>query len=664
MTTRTWKRLPLLDNGQQCPPLLFSYEIASKGYELYLTDLAHIWGESLNRRSILKRASEDETSIDPSQDDDQLSVLLQKIGVALDGHKGSSISLKGCKKGSNIELITITKLPSPLEPLTWSIQLSRLPQSALTQNLLLPALQGGTEQENRIHLLIEILKEKDRLLGRLFDKIESSNVDLSTVLPGMTGVRAGRKGSLFSQASKLVRGVAPFDEEAWNVEYSGQTSHHNIAPAIMQQLSSGEGAFDTQRAGQISDDWWNNITLLKGGYSPNRQVPQKAAMSPQDMGVTEDEHEDEDEFQRQATPPRLKSTPLGDESDDVEMEPSNKKDNREMKRPGSPKAKSKSKTIGSIGKSKKKKEIMDDSTASSVSDKPPNKAKAAGLGSIGGKKKREHVAPPPRRESPDDTASSVGEPDELSADVDACMTTLEDEGDIDTSLKRQKASQQSTASNDGGLHSQPKSKQGEKSGKPRDRGMLGQIGGKKRKESPEVAETESSPTTMPARGRNQNQASEELVEEDEANNGKHSSSNKMREQGGEDGDNKQSTAPKPTKRVGKLGMIGGGRKAAHKQDTEEQESPAGTASAAADNDAGDGDDDVAGGSDSVSRASQARGPKRSASPPSSRPATKVKKEVREETPEERANRKREEIRRQLDAKNKGTGAPAKKKRRF
>ena len=64
------------------PPLLISKTFEANSYTIYLTDLTHIWVESLDHAGMLRRAEEENTSIDPT-DSSQLRILLNKLALAL-----------------------------------------------------------------------------------------------------------------------------------------------------------------------------------------------------------------------------------------------------------------------------------------------------------------------------------------------------------------------------------------------------------------------------------------------------------------------------------------------------------------------------------------------------------------------------------------------------
>jgi hypothetical protein len=253
-----WQRLPLSSQERAIPPLLFKYCSTPKGYDIFLTDLIHIWSEQLGHKGILKRAYDNETSIDPGEDAEQFDVLLQKIEEALRGSEASSITIRSGLIADTLELTIITKLPAPLQPLQWTVCLSKSPQAELTRHLILPLLKSVAEGERREKSLLDSLRGKDWVLGKLLDKIESSALDLSTAFPGTAGLRSAKKGTIMSQAAKHIKGIAPFDEEAWRRSIKGETTKSSVIN-VMDDLLAAAISPGLYGSGVTSGCWWKGL---------------------------------------------------------------------------------------------------------------------------------------------------------------------------------------------------------------------------------------------------------------------------------------------------------------------------------------------------------------------------------------------------------------------
>jgi hypothetical protein len=250
-----WQRLQLSQQG--LPPLLFQYTWTRQGYEIHITDLTYIWSERLPHKAIAKRAEEDATTIDPGEDPEQLNVLLEKIGEAL--QKGNeSVILSSGTQTDSLEIMITTKLPAPLKPLKWSLKLSKEPLSSLTIILLLPLLREEAEWEARQRSLLNQIRQKDYVLGKLFDKMETIGVDLGSVFPSAAGSRMSRKAITRSEAAKFVKGIAPFEEQAWLAE-TGVSDGPGLATNLLQEISQSGDAHDLDSFAQSRGEWWHQL---------------------------------------------------------------------------------------------------------------------------------------------------------------------------------------------------------------------------------------------------------------------------------------------------------------------------------------------------------------------------------------------------------------------
>ncbi|EEH36371.2 hypothetical protein PAAG_06789 [Paracoccidioides lutzii Pb01] len=690
-----WSILPL-PNGNNTPHLLYKYVTSKSGCEIYLTDLAYIWSQSLSRREILNIASKYNTSIDPSEDEEQYFVLLEKIADALRGSGGSSISLTRGPGNEDLKLITSTNLPPPLDPLEWTFSLLQLPPVTLTKHILLPILKGEANHEARVLSLIDHIKQKDWTLSKLFDKIESSGMDLSTVFPGMGSVRLSRKESIYSQASKHIKGAAPFDEDSWKLEYQAKDADYNLGVHIAKELSGP--LVELPADDFILENWWDKLgegainkpKIATKGKSQEDLTPRKSPSLAELKDKEEEatQSDDTDEFQTMETPQRLKSpsrkqsressksnlqrlsSPTGNRANESDHDLTEGSSSPEF-----PKSKSKTKRMGTTGvHTKHEKESSAPSsveTATSEDGDPrPHQQhgpKAKGLGTIGGKQ------PTKRKQSPVESSE---------------FTKSEDSESVAKVVS-----------------------------KPKAKGLVGMIGGKKtpkkpRQETP-IESTASDVSDVTKSKRKPKQAESPIDSEGVPTASEHeteesiSPPSKRKRLG-----HKEPTGSPPTLKqqlrsgnVGGIGQIGGNQKKKQPEmidvakrsdkndDTEEETSPEPRQTSSKPKRPG-GKLGIIGGrsrpaptsppaSDDVNRApggelSESPVPSTSGKPTMATWASKqppvipeekekeAEQEKIEETLEERANRKRQELRKQLEARNKagGAGGPAKKKRRF
>lgn len=253
-----WHKLAL--QTETLPSLLFQYNWTREGYELYLTDLTWIWSERLRQKDIFDRAEQGSTTIDPSEGADQLDLLLTKIGDALSG-TGGKPTLNSGSQADSIEINISAKLPAPLRPLQWKLQLSKEPISSLTNRILLPLLKDEAAWESRQRALLDQLRQKDWVLGKLFDRIEALGVDMGSIFPSAAVLHSARKCNARSEVAKLIKGVAPFDEQAWLAQTRGSSDSFNLASDIVHEIFGTELKNVTRDFSPTRDGWWNELEV-------------------------------------------------------------------------------------------------------------------------------------------------------------------------------------------------------------------------------------------------------------------------------------------------------------------------------------------------------------------------------------------------------------------
>ncbi|KAE9368564.1 XLF-domain-containing protein [Stipitochalara longipes BDJ] len=477
-----WRPLPLSASaGTQLPDLLISEAFTPSSYTIQLTDLTHIWSESLDRRAIVRRSRETETSIDPNNGTDQLQIFLDKLRLGLAGGKDTALALTivaGPDRPSLVLNIDV-KLPGGLAPLKWPVQLGAAPQSLMTSHFTVPLLRAQHASAQEFASLTEVVKEKDHVIQKLLDKLEGQGTELGQIFPQAAG-RLGRKVDR-KMAEERVKGLGPFALDTWR-----RNSHHEPSrdiAGLIGAVFAGDNAVslgvdgNTPASEEESDTWWESIkgitvNLATGkistkGPSSTRKTPPR----PKPALRKEETIEDDDAFQIQATPPHLAQSPkrapsklvindsTDDEDDDLDV----------------PTQRSK---------------IPDSFPASPPPAVPsPNKSKK--LGSIGAKKA---TPDPPSRESTVDEASSLHRP---SADKSTASPTPPPSETVIRPRKKlgriggnkEPLPPEPEPEREVSLPPAKKTPAAEAS-KPK-KGKLGQIGGKKRRpESPPPADEE------------------------------------------------------------------------------------------------------------------------------------------------------------------------------
>ena len=249
------------------PPLLISTTFSKHAYTVHLTDLSHIWSESLDRKAIIRRSRDENTSIDPSSSSDQFSILLKKIGLGLAGGSGTTCTLTiGSEEEiPRLGLVITVDLPGGLAPLVWTMKLSSTSTATMKSHLIMPLLRTRYTQHKEIEGLCEIIRDKDHVIHKLLDKLESMGTDLGQVFAQAAG-RPGRKADWHRER---VKGMAVFDYEQW------RQSSRKDQPQEMTELFKETFGDDKNESNIVcvpesaedfeAEHWWRSI----GGLTIN-----------------------------------------------------------------------------------------------------------------------------------------------------------------------------------------------------------------------------------------------------------------------------------------------------------------------------------------------------------------------------------------------------------
>ena len=395
-----WRPLPLKSN--EIPSLLVSVAFGSADYSIRVTDMVNVWQEDLGRREILMRSLQENTSIDPSERG-QMSIFLDKIASALtpwhsDHHLTSAtLSLaeqKEFRNGSNsteqaaladLVLNIICRLPPGIPPLKWHINLKKMAPSFTATELVLPLIEAQYTRQQEVRSLVELLGNKDAVITKLLDKLESSGIDMDQIFNNLQG----KKRVTTAMAMERVKGLAPFAHQDWKSQMDGADGKPENVPGLLRAVFDHTG-LGYKPSLEICDSpelngWWTN--LRQTAEIPIRdqiEVPPSHASPP-----AKPSQDDDDDFQVQATPPHLASSNRRRAADRAAKdEPPSAAEQTEVEVP--------------------------DSVPAETSPEPKRDSKKASkLGAIGKGKRPPPEQPPPPAAQPDgddtETASEVDE---------------------------------------------------------------------------------------------------------------------------------------------------------------------------------------------------------------------------------------------------------------
>jgi hypothetical protein len=413
-----WKPLRLSSSAAgHLPPLLISQSFRPSSYTVQLTDLTCIWSESLDRRGIIRRSREQNTSIDPS-DGDQMQIFLNKVKSGLAGGKDTTLALTISADRPSLVLNITVKLPSGLYPLEWPIQLAAAPQSLMTSQFTIPLLKAQHAKVQDMESLAQVVKEKDHVIQKLLDKMEGQGTELGQIFPQAAG-RVGRKVDR-KHAEERVKGLGLFNMDAWRKSRDHEISR-DVAGLIADVFGGNTAeAFELEissPATEESEHWWESIkgitiNLDTGKFSTNglsgaRKTPPKPTLR------KEETIDDDDAFQVQATPPRLARSPkkipsrlvINDSTDDDELDAPTQRskipDSFPFSPPPASSSSKKTKKLGSVGAKKAAAKIDPPDEASTEDEASPPPIS-------GGDKSTASPTPPPEKNAPEKSQRKLG----------------------------------------------------------------------------------------------------------------------------------------------------------------------------------------------------------------------------------------------------------------
>lgn len=257
----SWKILKLGNAYSGFPPILIKYAIESSSYSIHMTDLTHIWTERMNARDIRRRALNADTSIDPSEDVEQMRLFLRYISDALHQMPGTSLDLAYDEPKECLLLKSYTALPEPLEPLRWTMELSKDLPFVLTEEMVVPLLNAQAISNIETTSLLHHLKDKDRIIDKLFDTIKANGISLSGIFPGAPALESLLKSDARQALSKNARGLSVFDEKEWRKDLKHPIAQTSNLDGLLATVFNDKFQ-DGQKENALPDhgEWWLSVS--------------------------------------------------------------------------------------------------------------------------------------------------------------------------------------------------------------------------------------------------------------------------------------------------------------------------------------------------------------------------------------------------------------------
>jgi XLF-Cernunnos, XRcc4-like factor, NHEJ component len=310
-----WHFLPPLSNSStDLPPLFLNHSSTDSSYTVSLCDLTHIWTESLDRKQILRRASDDDSEIDPSDSPSQLKILLGLIIDALNGKDGTQRHLErrgasqpDLKYGSDVLGLTLSApLPPPLGALNWTLNLKLQDGADLTDRIILPLLTAAAAQKEQLDELSGTIKDKDHVIDKLIDKLTEVGVDLGMVFPGIAGLPGMKKDGAREVAGERIIGLKTFDRAAWNGQLAQDSAAGMGFGDAVQKVFDAEGTVSWAEGGMSywgedgAAKWLDNLVdekheaRIQEYQNTKPAKPSTVAAIKKKRRVTESSEEDSD----------------------------------------------------------------------------------------------------------------------------------------------------------------------------------------------------------------------------------------------------------------------------------------------------------------------------------------------------------------------------------
>ena len=251
-----WKPLKLGTQDEATNCCLVKYEFGPTNYAIYLTDLTYLWNESLDRKQIIRRGLELNTSIDPSEYASQMQLLLRHVREALEGVPSTTVSLTGNDDSNNVQLNISVVLPAPLPLLEWPINMARMSQDSFMCHFLLPSLSQNWSLRAQVTSLLGNLREKDNVIRKLTERMQSDGTDFSKIFPGAASLKSRSRVDAKEAAAKVVKGLAEFNESEWRKRLSESSSVpssiHDLVTAV---FPSDDGAQESIQQAESRIRW-------------------------------------------------------------------------------------------------------------------------------------------------------------------------------------------------------------------------------------------------------------------------------------------------------------------------------------------------------------------------------------------------------------------------
>jgi hypothetical protein len=224
-------------------------------FQLHLTDLTYLWKQQLEYRTIVQKALNDKTSIDPLS---QFDKLIEHLKKGLEGEKGTKLELSSQKGRKQLRIHLEATLPAGLNnrTLDWDFDLIQVPAHVMSEEILLPLMGNLLEKNCMINSLLKKIEEKDSALDRIHEKLQVRGMGFPELFPEAVPSKLSRSSQDRALARKFP-GLEKFDQSNWSSRLRSNEPLHLLQ--ICEELF-GSGLDCKSIRGSLSrGSWWEEL---------------------------------------------------------------------------------------------------------------------------------------------------------------------------------------------------------------------------------------------------------------------------------------------------------------------------------------------------------------------------------------------------------------------
>ncbi|KAI4155330.1 MAG: hypothetical protein LQ340_001068, partial [Diploschistes diacapsis] len=257
------------------PTLLIKHDFQTTRYTVHITDLTFLWTETLDRKGIIKRALNEDTSIDPSEGSDQLRLLLNHVRRGLDGEDETTLEISSRENSKErLDLLLTSNLPSPLKTLSWNLRLKAASEYDFSREVLLPILGSLFTADKAVSSLLNKVKDRENLIARINSNLSSTGRSMVDIFWELVPPKAS-KDAQYAALLKKVPGLQTFDEDSWrdSQEFVGELGTHELCEELFRRGLECRAISNTP----ADEAWWTHlgagVTIRDAPHSPPSKAP-------------------------------------------------------------------------------------------------------------------------------------------------------------------------------------------------------------------------------------------------------------------------------------------------------------------------------------------------------------------------------------------------------